>query len=314
MNKRLLLLVAAVIAAHQSYAQTDDFGYELSVEGETKIAKNLKLEISAAMRTQDNAERIDRYIVGIGLSYKLFSNEAKTLDIKVNGGFDYLWTRKLAEKNLKYFDVDDANDNLIEGGFFNIGDLKGWNITDSYWQNRYRINVGAQISYEINKRWSVSLKETVRYNHYCEATATRTKWRVDEHQSTKNEDDTYNWIISPYEYNENSYDGEDNKDAYGNVIGKTLNQETVTKRKDRTFLYSKLTVGYDIKGIPIDLFASVDYGCGLTHNANKWKFSGGYDYKINKYNKLTLFYRFSTDGDDGEANGHLVGLGYKFDF
>ena len=41
---------------------------------------------------------------------------------------------------------------------------------------------------------------------------------------------------------------------------------------------------------------------------------GGYDYKINKTNKLTVFYRYTTEDDDDEVNGHLVGLGYKVDF
>ncbi len=308
--KRTFVLAVAAVLAQVTYAQSDDFGYELGLEGETKIANNLKLEVAAEMRTQDDAQRIDRYMVGAGLSYKLFSNKAKTFSVKVNGGFDYLRINKLAEKNIKYFD---ANDGLVEDEYFNVGDYKGYNLTDGYWQNRYRINIGAQVSYDINKRWSVSLKETLRYNHYCKATTTRTKYRWDEYNSGVNEDGTIDWIMSPYEYS-NEYVGEDNLDDYGNVIGKSLNQETVNKRKDRTFLYSKLTVNYDIRKCPLDLFVSADYGRGLTKHASKWKLTGGVDYKINKYNKLTLSYRYSTDGDDDEGNGHLVGLGYKFDF
>ncbi len=308
--KRTFVLAVAAVLAQVTYAQSDDFGYELGLEGETKIANNLKLEVAAEMRTQDDAQRIDRYMVGAGLSYKLFSNKAKTFSVKVNGGFDYLWTNKLAEKNIKYFD---ANDDLVEGEYFNVGDEKGYNVTDGYWQDRYRINVGAQVSYDINKRWSVSLKETLRYNHYCKATTTRTKYRYDENISELDEDGNPIWIMSPYKYSDD-YVGEDNLDENGNVIGKSLNQETVTKRKDRTFLYSKLTVNYDIRKCPLDLFVSADYGRGLTKHASKWKLTGGVDYKINKYNKLTLSYRYSTDGDDDEGNGHLVGLGYKFDF
>lgn len=308
--KKTFVLATAALLAQATYAQSDDFGYELGLEGETKIAKNLKLEVAAEMRTQDDAQRIDRYMVGAGLSYKLFSNKAKTFSVKMNGGFDYLWTNNLAEKDMKYFDADDG---LVEDGFFNAGDLKGYNLTDRYWQNRYRVNVGVQFSYDFSKRWSVSLKETVRYNHYCKATTMRTKYRWDEQNSSVKDDGTIDWVMSPYTYSD-EYTGENNLDADGNVIGKSLNQETVTKRKDRTFLYSKLTVNYDIRKSPLDLFASADYGCGLTHNASKWKFSGGTDFKINKYNKLTLFYRYSTDGDDDEGNGHLVGLGYKFDF
>ncbi len=310
--KKAFVLAAAALVAQVTYAQSDDFGYEVGLEGETKIADNLKLELAAEMRTQDNAQRIDRYMVGAGLSYKLFSNKEKTFSVKVNGGFDYLRINKLQEKNIKYFD---ENDGLVENENFNVnvGDVKGYNLTDGYWQNRYRVNVGVQVSYDINKRWSVSLRETLRYNHYCKATTTRTKYRVDEEISEKNDDGTYNWVVSPYTYSDD-YVGEDNLDEDGNVIGKSLNRETVNKGKDRTFLYSKLTVNYDIRKCPVDLFVSADYGRGLTKHASKWKFTGGVDYKINKYNKLTLSYRYSTDGDDDEGNGHLVGLGYKFDF
>ena len=58
----------------------------------------------------------------------------------------------------------------------------------------------------------------------------------------------------------------------------------------------------------------VNYGCGLNYTANKWKISAGADYKINKKNKLTAFYRFQTDDDDDEPNGHIVGVGYKLSF
>ncbi len=116
-------------------------------------------------------------------------------------------------------------------------------------------------------------------------------------------------------YDDDNYEGDDNLDEDGNIIGKYKNTDKVMKAaKDRTILYSRLTVTYDIKGYPIDLFATVDYGCGQNYTVNKWKFIGGYDYKINKRNKLTLFYRYNTESDDDEEGGHLVGLGYKFEF
>lgn len=312
MIRRLLILIVVLVFTQMSFAQDDDFGYELSVEGEKKIAKGLKLELSTSMRTQDDAERMDRYVVGTGLSYKFYSNPEKTLSIKANAGFDYLWTKKLKETEVKYFEADD---DLVENGYFNEGDKKGWNVTDSYWRDRYRVNLGVQLNYSFNKRWSVSLKETFRYSHYCKATANRTKWRYDEYNSPLKDDGSIDWLFSEYTYDDNTYEGDDNVDENGNIIGKYKNTDKVTKGgKDRTILYSRLTVSYDIKGYPIDLFATVDYGCGQNYTINKWKFIGGYDYKINKHNKLTLFYRYNTESDDDEGGGHLIGLGYKFEF
>ena len=64
----------------------DDFGYDLSVAGETNLAKGLKLELEGSMRTQDNAERIDRFVLGAGLSYRLYQSLDKKIAIKANAG------------------------------------------------------------------------------------------------------------------------------------------------------------------------------------------------------------------------------------
>lgn len=310
MTKRLTFLFCLSFLGLSGIAQ-DDFGYDLSVAGETNLYRGLKLELEGSMRTQDNAERIDRFVLGAGISYRLYQSLDKKFSLKANVGFDYLWINNLKEKDNKYFKADD---DLVEDGYFNEGDLKGYNITDQYWRKRFKINPGLSINYSPNKRWSFSLKEIVQYSHYCDATTTRTKWRVDEYNSTVNDDGTINWIISPYTY-DNNYTGEDDLDADGNVIGKHLDKSEITKvRKDRTILRSRFSVSYDIKGFPIDIVASVEYGCGLNYKSNKWKFTGGYDYKINKNNKLSLFYRYNTEDDDDEVNGHLVGLGYKIDF
>ena len=310
MTKRLAFLFSITFLSLSGMAQ-GDFGYDLSVSGETKLVRGLKLEFEGSMRTQDNAERVDRFVLGAGLSYRLYQSLDKKTTIKANAGFDYLWTYKLAECETKYFD---EYDDLVEDDFFNSGDFKGYNVTDKYWRNRHRISFGVSASYSPNKRWTLSLKEMIQHNHYCDATTNRTKWRYDEYNSILNDDGSINWILSNYKYSSN-YSGEDNFDADGNVIGKGINEEVVTKmHKDRTILRSRLSASYDIKGFPIDIFASIEYGCGLNYRANKWKFTGGYDYKINKKNKLSLYYRYNTEDDDDEVNGHLVGLGYKIDF
>ena len=92
---------------------------------------------------------------------------------------------------------------------------------------------------------------------------------------------------------------------------KIKNDRKSVDPKDRFVLRSKFTVEYNVKGIPLNPFASIDYGCGMNYTANKWKYSVGADYTINKKHKLTLCYRFQTEDDDDEPNGHMLGLGYK---
>ena len=291
MIKRTIIAALAAAAMLTASAQSDDFGYDISLAAETRLAKGLKLEVDAAMRTQDDAKKIDRYTVGAELSYRLIAaKKRQPVSLKVNGGFEYLWTNHLAEVTDKYYDGE------IEEY---VGDFWGTNTTEHYWRNRYRFNLGFTAGYQFNKRWSVSLKETVQYNHYCCATAEKTKYRP----YGINGDDE--WYEKDPEY----------ADEYAEAGNPIIESETKCMQpKDRTLLHSKLTVDYNIKGYPINLFASADYGCGLDHKANKWKFIGGYDFKIDRHNQFSVYYRYNTESDDDEAGGHLVGLGYKLSF
>lgn len=154
-------------------------------------------------------------------------------------------------------------------------DKKGYNESVGFWQGRHRTSLGVGASYKPNKRWEFSYKEMVQYNHYNSADSITYKYRL-------NDDDEY-YLKS--------------------VSGKDC--------KDRFVLRSKLNVQYDIKHSMFAPFASVDYGCGLNYSTSKWKLTAGTDLKINKKNKLSVFYRFQTENDDDEPNGHIIGLGYN---
>ena len=86
--------------------------------------------------------------------------------------------------------------------------------------------------------------------------------------------------------------------------------------KDRSVLRSKLTVQYNIRHCPVNPYVSVDYGCGLNYTASKWKYTAGADINLtaSKQHKLDVFYRYQTENDDDDPNGHFIGAGYKFKF
>jgi opacity protein-like surface antigen len=84
--------------------------------------------------------------------------------------------------------------------------------------------------------------------------------------------------------------------------------------KDRTILRSRITAQYDVRRCLLDPYVSVEYGCGLNYTANKWKFMVGTDIKINKQNVIDAFYRYQTEDDDEDPNGHIIGVGYKYKF
>jgi HK97 family phage major capsid protein len=52
--------------------------------------------------------------------------------------------------------------------------------------------------------------------------------------------------------------------------------------KDRWILRNKFTVEYNIKGLPLNPFASVDFGVGLGKSTFKQKYTAGLDFNINK--------------------------------
>jgi len=290
--KKYFLAAIALIASTAAMAQSerDDFGVDVSIGAEKEILPNLDLSVEANVRTQEHSERIERYVIGGELGYK-FLNTA-TFDMKVSGGFEYMWQQKMAEtKTAKtpypFAQFDEQGNPVYDAQGMPVPDTRyrNYNVDERYWRNRHRTSLGLSATYSPNKRWSFQLKETVQYNHYC---------REDS--------------INQYEYrwNEN-----DDGDKYLPAPG--IDRKGVDP-KDRFILRSKLTVEYNVKDLPLNLFASVDYGCGLNYTANKWKYTLGEEWSINKKHKITCFFRYQTEDDDDEPDGLMIGMGYKIKF
>ena len=264
MNKKILgTLTLLMLLPSFSYAQNDDFGLDLGVGAEKKLVKGVSLDAELGVRTQDNTQKVERLSAGLGLGVKLYSSASKKFDLKASAGWEYIWQNKLGSTENKF---DDG------------GNSKGYNVTKHYWQPRHRTTLGLGASYKPNKRWSFSLKESVRYNHYNAVDSVNFKYRFND------DDEAYLKSIS-------------SKDA-----------------RDRFELRSKAEAQYDIRNSHFAPFVSVDYGCGLNYTGHKWKLSGGTDYKLSKTDKLTIYYRFQTENDDDEPNGHIIGLGYNHKF
>lgn len=270
----LLLLAVSVNLNAQMNDTDDDFGIDLTIGAEKELFPDLELSVEANLRTQENSQRIERYVLGADLSYKFINT--KKFDMKVSGGFEYMWNQKMEETKFKGYNYNtfDENDNLVVD--YSRFDF---NVNERYWRNRHRTSLGVSAEYSPTKRWSFQLKETVQYNHYCyEDSINQAEWR---------------------------WKGDDEDRLVSSMDKKAVDA------KDRFVLRSKFTVEYNVKGLPLNPFASVDYGYGLNYTANKWKYSIGADYSINKKHKFTLFYRFQTEDDDDEPNGHMLGIGYK---
>lgn len=275
MNKKILAFTLSLLSAAAVSAQSDDFGMDFSLSAEKKIGSSMEFSVEGNARTQDNTRKMDRWSVGAGFDMKLYNGA--TFDVKASVKWEYMWVYKLDEIENKY-DENTYNDPNL--GEITELEYKGYNEELAYWRGRHRTSAGLSASYKPNKRWSFQLKETVQYSHYSKDSTTKNKYRLDG--------------------NGNHYLKESELDG--------------KKAKDRTILRSRFTAQYDIRKCPLDPYISAEYGCGLNYTTNKWKFVAGTDYKINKQNVLTAFYRYQTEDDDEDPNGHIVGLAYKFKF
>ena len=282
MKKNIFLITTALMlcSAH-AVAQNgdDDFGGELSVEVEKKIKPGLSVEAGISFRSQDDSKDMERFMASIDLSYRLFQTRDKKFNIKSSIGFDYILKQNLKETSKKYDDFAYDESGALIGSKEDY--YKGYNVEERFKRNRYRGNLAFSFNYKPSKRWNFSLKETFQYNHYASADS-----------------------INRYKYRLNDDDEPYLKEADKKYIA----------TKDRWILRNKFTVEYNIKGLPLNPFASVDFGVGLSKSTFKQKYTAGLDFNINKQNRLTTWYRFSHEDDDDEPNGHLVGLSYKFEF
>ena len=91
-------------------------------------------------------------------------------------------------------------------------------------------------------------------------------------------------------------------------------EEHTYSAKTKHMLRSRLQATYKTKDFPIDPYASVELFNEM--KLDKVRYTAGAEYKIDKHNAVSLFYRYQTvnDKEDNEANRHYVGLSYTFDF
>ena len=68
--KKLFTTCCALLLAAPTFAQKDEFGAWLEVEGEKKITKRIDLSLGLGMRANDNLGEVSRANAFIGGSYK----------------------------------------------------------------------------------------------------------------------------------------------------------------------------------------------------------------------------------------------------
>ncbi len=153
------------------------------------------------------------------------------------------------------------------------------NIVSDYWQPRHRAFVSATGSVRWG-RFEFSLRERYQYTHSGEISVPK-------------------------------YDADGNRKYYKSS-GEPNNE--IISAKDRHSLRSRMEIDWKIKRSVFTPFVSCEVYNSLTDRFSyeKLRATAGTDIKLGKHNTLTVFYRYIDHGDEDEAGGHVIGIGYQF--
>lgn len=208
----------------------------------------------------------------------------------------------------------------LEGEFRSRNDFK----TADRW------SVGFETTYKISKKFKLSAGYTLLNDNRKEKISYNTSDPTDEnyynnwrpsywtirHRVTAGfnlSTDIGRWSLSLRERWQYTYRPEKTTTRYDFDNSKW--EDTTVSGKAQSVLRSRLQVEYDIPYCTWTPYVSTEF-----YNAwsvQKIRYTVGADWKINKKNIFSIFYRYqdymSSDTDD-ETNMNVIGLGYKFKF
>ena len=289
MKKNLFGVVCLLLAAATATAQSD-FGVWTSIEGSTKLNKSLELSLEGEYRTQDMSSMTERIATGISLSYK-----NKTVPfLKADVGYSVMSMHGLGETAIKYNTDDEGNFEVDDDG--NLIP-KHMNVDAPYWYTRHRVTASLTGSVKWG-RFKFSLRERYQFTHRMRSYCDRTRWYYDPFHK-----------MFPEDVPEYYLDDDPESDDYSYMTDEK-------KSKSDHKLRSRLAVSYDIKKCPFEPFAEVEVYNELDNAFayDKIRYTIGTEYKINKEHKLSLYYRCQDYADIDEVSGHVLGVGYAFEF
>ena len=280
---RILAIGGLLLTTSVMFAQgNSDFGVWASVEGSTKLNKQFELSLEGEYRTQDVSSTTERVSGAAILSYK----NKKIPFLKADIGYTFMYMRYLAEEEIKFREGDDGM----------LSDIpKHKNVDAAYWGARHRATASIAGSVKWG-RFKFSLRERYQFTYRMPATCNRTRYYYDPYHAETGNPEFY--LDEDPESEDYSY------------------MKDEKKAKSDHKLRSRLAVSYDIKKSPFEPFFEVELYNELDNvlACDKIRYTVGTEYKIDKKNKLKLFYRYQDYADIDEVSGHVLGLGYSFEF
>lgn len=96
--------------------------------------------------------------------------------------------------------------------------------------------------------------------------------------------------------------------------GVTQKTDEWVSPKDKHVVRTRLGCDWNIRKSPFTPYANIEMYNAFGHEpaVEKIRYSVGSEYKINKKNRIELFYTFVQGVASGEPNANVIGIGYSF--
>lgn len=281
--KRILTIALATLPALALHAADDDFGIWTSASVQKSISPTFSIDAGIGFRAEDCLQRVARWDVGAGVSYK----PVKFLTLST--AYTYIYGQNAEEGKVDYKKKTDDEGNLI---------FNGYNVDHAYWRSRHRATFDIIGKIPMG-RFTLSIRERYQYTHYDAATTTRDRYRSELPEAMAGA-----WTGDTYEYD-------------GHTFTSFEQSDREKKAKDRHYLRSRFMIDYNIRHCPLTPYAAYEFHNNLSNSLKlkKSRLTAGVEWKVSKKHRLDFAYVFqNSHDDDNEGNLHALSVEYKFKF
>lgn len=295
--KRIITLMLGAVAVLSVSAQSDDFGIWTEVGIEKKFGKKLSLEGGVEARFEDKVTKVTRTGFNVGVTYKPWKF------LHFGAGYAFMNDWKDTEVNNPKLKTDDEG-NILYYDDEQQRPMHTYTLDKDYRRNKHRLYIQVVGRLSLG-RFNFSLRERLQYTHFRTDSTTRLYFKDN---LTTDAIEVYQLLNQPYYKLGEEY------------FGSPDPAETIIKQKgckNRYYVRSRFKVAYNIKGLPLEPYASIELSNSLHEGfaVKKYRYTVGADYTIKKTHQFGLAYIYNNGvDDDNEGDLHAINLSYKFKF
>lgn len=290
----LLLFPFALSAAAQSQG-----GLWLGAEASYDITDRFGADLELGGRLEDGFSTFTRYDAALGFQYKALKW------LRIGAGYDFIGDYSAGERPSVVYKKDKNN----PGSFLLDSEgnpiVNGFNAEEAYWRTKHRVY------FDLTEKWKAgrfefSLRERYQMTKYAPVNGVELKYR-DELEADDLED-YQSPCVGPY------------TNAYGDEYWYGLTDIKDKGAKTKHYLRTRLAVDYNIRRCPVTPFVSYEpaFDLGDAFSIVRHRVSAGVDWNFTRDKRhalsLAYIYQHGAQEEVGNADLHILSVGYKFSF